>query len=56
MVGYKYSNYNVIKQLEVFDVVLWHFSGYIFKDMLIAKDIKEMINVPIIKSIDFLLV
>lgn len=32
-------NYNVIKQLEVFDVVLWHFSGYIFKDMLIAKDI-----------------
>lgn len=31
--------YNVIKELEGFDVVLWHFSGYIYKDMLIAKDI-----------------
>lgn len=31
--------HNVIKELATFDVVLWHFSGYVYKDMLIAKDI-----------------
>jgi glutathione synthase/RimK-type ligase-like ATP-grasp enzyme len=41
-IDYQYVNCydsNIIEQLKNFDVLLWHFSGYLFKDMLIAKDI-----------------
>lgn len=30
---------NIIEQLNGFDVLLWHFSGYIYTDMLIARNI-----------------
>ncbi|MFV0138519.1 hypothetical protein OBK00_01240 [Empedobacter falsenii] len=30
---------NIIKDLMSFDVILWHFSNYSFKDMLMAKNI-----------------
>ncbi|RZL44296.1 MAG: hypothetical protein EOP00_20305, partial [Pedobacter sp.] len=30
---------HIINRLENFDMVLWHFSGYIFKDMLVARNI-----------------
>jgi glutathione synthase/RimK-type ligase-like ATP-grasp enzyme len=41
-IGYVVLNgydYDIIEKLKPFDVLLWHFNGYLFQDMLIARSV-----------------